>query len=109
MIKYTELVAILVSICSVVSSALYTYMYVRGQTVSFFNEIHSDFASYDMLDAFKILESFRAATGHEHYAEEYMRSKMLWLGELRYRDTASGAGKVGFGLCGVCPSEAELG
>lgn len=33
MIKYTELVAILVSICSVVSSALYTYVYVRGPSL----------------------------------------------------------------------------
>mmetsp|Transcript_94981 Transcript_94981/g.290534 ORF Transcript_94981/g.290534 Transcript_94981/m.290534 type:complete len:231 (-) Transcript_94981:56-748(-) len=77
MTKPVEILAIVVSICSVASSALYTYVYVRGQQAAFFSEIHREYASEDIMKAFDTLESFLDATGPEAYATEYVRLKNL--------------------------------
>lgn len=76
-IRWMEAVTITVSICSMLSSVLYTYIYVRGQQATIFNEIHNEYASADIMEAFDTLEQFLAATGDDKYAEEYMRLKML--------------------------------
>jgi len=83
-----QAVAITVSFCSMFSSIIYTYVYVRGQQASIFNEIHNEYASENIMEAFDTLEQFLAATGREKYAEEYMRLKMLPREEyLKARDT----------------------
>jgi len=111
MTRCTECLAIFVSVCSVISSALYTYVYIRGQQVSFFNEIHSDFASASMMDAFDLLESFQAATGEEKYAQEYIRLKVLRLSGLHQPQSTKSSpaeSAIAAGLCAVCSSEADL-
>lgn len=76
-IRWMEAVAITVSIASMLSSVMYSYIYVRGQQATIFNEIHNEYASPDIMEAFDTLEHFLSATGHEKYAEEYMRLKRL--------------------------------
>ena len=70
-------VAIAVSIFSLLSSAFYTYTYVAISQVSFFNEIHSEYASTEMQAAFDLLESFSDHVGAELYASEFVRLKAL--------------------------------
>jgi len=70
-------VAIVVSVFSLLSSAFYTYTYVAISQVSFFNEIHSEYASTEMQAAFDLLESFSDHVGAELYASEFVRLKDL--------------------------------
>lgn len=71
----SQVVTICVSICSLLSSVCYTYVYVRGQKAAIFNEIHTEYASPDIMEAFDALEHFQEATGPSKYAEEYIRLK----------------------------------
>jgi len=75
MAKFLEVMAIVVSVCSVASSLLYNWVYVVGQRASFFNQVHDEFASPDMMAAFDTLEGFLAATGPARYSEEFIRLK----------------------------------
>eukprot|EP00656_Telonema_subtile_P016762 TRINITY_DN18885_c0_g2_i4.p1 TRINITY_DN18885_c0_g2~~TRINITY_DN18885_c0_g2_i4.p1 ORF type:complete len:212 (+),score=61.45 TRINITY_DN18885_c0_g2_i4:150-785(+) len=75
-IKLLELLTILVSVSSVISSGLYTYVYVVGQQTAFFQEIHTEYASPAMMEAMDLLEGFHAATG-ANYGPEYVRLKGL--------------------------------
>merc|ERR1712232_1326242 len=44
---------------------------------TFFDEIHREYSTFDMMSAFDTLESFLASTGPEKYASEFLRLKRI--------------------------------
>lgn len=76
MIRLTDVVALSISIASMVSSVLYTYDSRHVNSARFFNEIHTEYASTEMMEAFDALETFRDAVDTE-YASEYVRLKQV--------------------------------
>eukprot|EP00929_Paragymnodinium_shiwhaense_P015539 TRINITY_DN123641_c0_g1_i1.p1 TRINITY_DN123641_c0_g1~~TRINITY_DN123641_c0_g1_i1.p1 ORF type:complete len:222 (-),score=33.92 TRINITY_DN123641_c0_g1_i1:318-983(-) len=77
MVKFTEVLAIVLSFCSFLSSVCYTWVYVQGQKATFFDQLYSSYSTPEMMSSFDTLESFLANTGPETYASEYVRLKSL--------------------------------
>jgi len=117
MAKCLEVLAITISICSVISSMLYTYVYVVGQRATFFHQVHAEYASSEMMIAFDTLEGFLAATGPSQYPVEYVRLKgvtrdVFFRGLEVPSEAARGAGEATqshMKAAAQSRSEAELG
>lgn len=75
--RFIDVFTLSVSVCSLISSALYTYVYIVGQQATFFNQVHSEYAKSEMSQAFDVLEGLLDATGPKSYASEYVRLKGL--------------------------------
>ena len=96
--------ALTISILSLISSAFYTHTYVSISQTSFFNTIHTEYATEQMMNAFDALESFRDVVGVDKYPSEFVRLKTLSRKQFsRKFDTQNKDLKVAFN------PEAELG